>query len=478
MLSATAERPKTAVNTAIGRTSPAASESAAVQAVAAASGPLTCPAVTAMVAAANAKVALAGPTGWEAILEARNMLVDFTNHAIEAGLTEETALEPALDLADRLDRKIQNSECPARVQIAQALRLNREGFDMSGFMVGLLKDAADEAETAPAGPRSDDPDAVTRWNAVRDAFLAAQAESDRACELEGEVEGLERLKALDARHEPIHRGWRICKETLLATPAPHWAALSLKARTVARHMDGGRWTRAALEFSEVAEEIGTARPADADVLMVMKALGHAEQIAYFAAHRPDGYASYACGLGQVATMASEIEALVAESRELARISPRHAEIIAHIIGAVWFSEAPADGSVDRVGLVEELDEDFSTALRARLVLDGSRDLTAAELEYLQASEDRLDEIRETACGAVPKTRFGVAFQLLVAASLIDRVYGGATDELRAVAGENIRTALANAIRVLGLPFDYRAAEYLLGPQLSDLDGSARPGLAE
>lgn len=432
-----------------------------------------CP-VTAMVAAARAKVALAGPTGWDAILETRNLLTDFVNARMAQG-TETAALKPAEDLADELERNIQNSACPARVQIAHALRLNREGFDMSGFMAGLLADVASEVEQPSAPPRFDDAEAVARWDMVASAFQTAMAESDKACDLEGEEDDNDRLKALYARHEAVHQGWRICKETLLATPAPHWDALSLKATVLARYADSARWVRAATDFAEAAEEIGKVKPAEADLLAVMKARGHAEQIAYYAAKRPDGYADFACGLGQVASLVTEIEGIVKESRDLARVNPRHAAMSGEIISAVWFNQVRGE----RLGGVDALDDEFSGVVRTYQTLDeknvSKEGLTPEEHARFERAGARLDEIREAAFAEPPMTRSGMAFQLLVAASMVDRCEAGSTEEIRLSAAENIRTTLANAIRVMGLPFDYRAAQYFMGPQMDDLDGRDRGG---
>lgn len=461
-------------------------ETVAIQALRSAEPPVAAPsAVAAIVAAAKAKTALAGPTGWDAILETRNMLVDFINaQAAVAEGGDVSHLQPAEKLLDDLDLQLGDSACPARVQIAHALRLNDEGFDVGELLPPLLKAAAEEygdgrGESPPPAPSIKDPGAIARWNAVRDAYLAAEAESERASDIEGEKHDSEDLKQVYALHEDVHRGWRMCRQVLLATPAPHWAALALKAKAVIGYVDNCRWVRAARDFIDAAEKIGSVDPKRADLIDVLKARGHAEQIAYYAAHRPDGYADYACGMGQIAQMVTEIEGLVTESRDLARTDARLGAISAHVIGAVWFNEIPGH---DRLGSVEALDEEFSEVIRTFNRLDEKQvsgdGLTAEEQAEYDKADRRLDEIQDGAFSEPPVTRGGVAFQLIVAASMIDRVYGGSTEQIRSTASANIRTALANAIRALGLPFDYRAAQYFMGPQLDDLDGRDRGGLAK
>ena len=99
-----------------------------------------------------------------------------------------------------------------------------------------------------------------------------------------------------------------------------------------------------------------------------------------------------------------------------------------------------------------------------------RDLDGAKGDVVEAECDAQWHTMiaaETAAEAgSPTSRAGVAFQLLCAVGEIDTVENGRDDDAKEEAGEKIRTAVANAIAALGLPFDPETAQYFLGDRLA------------
>ena len=122
--------------------------------------------------------------------------------------------------------------------------------------------------------------------------------------------------------------------------------------------------------------------------------------------------------------------------------------------------------------VENSSDWFAEALRRYNFLDTR---LTAHGDAQKAAHAEMERAVEVGQAHTPQTRAGVAYQLLLAAGEIDTVENGSTDEYKSEAGERIRVAICNAIRTLGLPFDYQTAEHFLGDRLADLDGSARPG---
>lgn len=126
--------------------------------------------------------------------------------------------------------------------------------------------------------------------------------------------------------------------------------------------------------------------------------------------------------------------------------------------------------------VDHLSDDFATAIRTHDALDTKKGLTPSEVTALSQADHDLTAVPNAVFDLTPASRSGVAFQLIAAMGQLDIVQQAVSDDADRAA-DCIRTAVTNAIRVLGLPFDYRTAEFFLGDALGDLDGANRPGLA-
>lgn len=178
-------------------------------------------------------------------------------------------------------------------------------------------------------------------------------------------------------------------------------------------------------------------------------------------------------------------AFMAKLRTVVRHGAVHGQITAIddaalIDGMIAFMEGRFSATGDHTAEceVERLSDDFSGAIRTHDQLDRKENaLTPQEVDALTRAEDALSTIRSSALNHLPRNRSGLAFQLLVAAGHLDVVQHSATVDADASA-KLIRTAIANTLRVLGLPFDYRAAQYFLGPVADDLDGRVRQGLLQ
>lgn len=178
-------------------------------------------------------------------------------------------------------------------------------------------------------------------------------------------------------------------------------------------------------------------------------------------------------------------AFMAKLRTVVRHGAVHGQITAIddaalIDGMIAFIEGQFSATGDHTAEceVERLSGDFSGAIRTHDQLDRKENaLTPQEVDALTRAEDALSTIRSNALNHLPRNRSGLAFQLLVAAGHLDAVQHSATVDADASA-KLIRTAIANTLRVLGLPFDYRAAQYFLGPVADDLDGRVRQGLLQ
>ena len=317
---------------------------------------------------------------------------------------------------------------------------------------------------------------TAQWDRLVTRFHETDEASDRAADLEAESPPGPEDEALRERNKPIHAAWREARDALLGHPAPHWAGLALKAKVMLRVFGDGddkapRWERAAADFQKAAEALGDGDPTKADSIGVLSARGHAEQIAYFLANRPDGYAAWGMTPDHIADLASAVDRIQTESRDLADAAGLQG-MSALAFDAVWIGRIPGDPCP-----VELLADDFSDVLRSHGELDERKDLAPAEEARLDALDKRLWSIPDDAFASIPTTKTGVAFQLLCAAGQIERVARGTTEAIKEDAEEVIIQALANAIRALGLPFDSRTAEFFMGNRLADLDGARQPGPA-
>lgn len=180
-----------------------------------------------------------------------------------------------------------------------------------------------------------------------------------------------------------------------------------------------------------------------------------------------------------------IGAFMAKLRTVVRHGAVHGQLTAIddaalIDGMIAFMEGRFSATGDHTAEceVERLSDDFSGAIRTHDQLDRKGNaLTPQEVDALTRAEDALSTIRSSALNHLPRNRSGLAFQLLVAAGHLDAVQYATTDDADASA-KLIRTAIANTLRVLGLPFDYRAAQYFLGPVADDLGDHVRQGLLQ
>lgn len=305
----------------------------------------------------------------------------------------------------------------------------------------------------------------------------AEAEYLRAAEASDDASALEVSATTDDVVEeqgPVHDAYLEARSRLMQTTAPHWAAIGTKADAFLRMWgddETSRYARAARRLAEVAAKIGKALPDASDLIDVMSARGHAEQLCYYLAHDDDGYRNWAVSLGGVGKIASEAEAIALETRQLARGNDAQLAVSAAVVGAVWFSDKRSEGDD-----VENLSDQMSTAIREASLRRPSASTT--EIERAARGEACIGEIEDRAFVRRPTTQTGLAFQLLVAAGEVEVAQFGTTGEQKEGAAENIRTALSNAIRLMGLPFDYRTAEFYLGKRLCDLDGRRRAGLQQ
>jgi len=427
-------------------------------------------AARAMVALTRQRAALHGGRDWAGLLAARNDLVDFINRTslarpLDADVTD---LDLAGDYADEIENTISTDRtaASARARLALCLRLNDEGFEVGERIAELLPVVAALAPDEVQPVSFNDADAPARWTRVLAGFQAIEDENEAASMAHQSYDDFAKNHHMRAEFDTVYAAWRQGRSVLMETPAPHWEALATKVRLVRGMFDcQGRWDKAAAAFLSHAEKLGAGDPAQADLIQVMGARGCAEQIAYFLAHRLDGYAEWAANWTVVSRLAAEAELIIRESRDLASLRSDHQAMSGEIISAVWFSEPPKiDCEVSR------LSDEWSTALRTQHRLDAKAERTDREQADLLAAEARLSDLNDEVFEHLPRTRAGVAFQLLVAAGRVPHVRHAVTDEAKALAEKNIVSAITNAIRVLGLPFDYRAGPYFVGPDLDDLDG--------
>lgn len=309
----------------------------------------------------------------------------------------------------------------------------------------------------------------SEWGVTEAAYLRAAEASDDASALE-----MTATTDLSEAHRSIHSTYLEARSRLMHTTAPHWAAIGAKADAFLKRWgddETSRYAKAARSLAETAAKIGNGSPGAAELIDVMSARGSAEQLCYYLAHDNDGYRAWAVSLGSVGEIASEAEAMASETRQMARANDAQLAVSAADVGAVWFSEGPANDSDP-----EHLSDQMSLAIREASLRRPSA--SPAELERAAMGEACIGEIEDRAFVERPTTQTGLAFQLLVAAGEVEVAQFGTTGEQKEVAAENIRTALSNAIRLMGLPFDYRTAEFYLGKRLCDLAGRRRAGLQQ
>lgn len=176
------------------------------------------------------------------------------------------------------------------------------------------------------------------WEAVSAVYAAALAASDHATALEITAT----TDDLVVAHEPIHNAMLAARSRLMTTTAPHWAGLGMKADAFLRMWgddETSRYAQSAKGLAGAAAQIGEVQPADADVVDVMEARGHAERLCYYLAHDDDGYRNWACSVGGVGRIAGEAERIASESRDLAAVTPVHQGMSGEIISAVWFGQS-------------------------------------------------------------------------------------------------------------------------------------------
>lgn len=330
-----------------------------------------------------------------------------------------------------------------------------EGADVLVAVKARLRSAHENAMRRK--PRSPD----HKWAAVAQRFALAKAASDKACDLEFDATSDIEFEKLEGDHAPIHREFQRARTAVLATDAPHWAAVALKARAIGEHWGGlesnDRWAVALRDLISVADRIGEVSPAEVDAIDLMQGRGYAEQVAYFLANRSDGYANWGAGLGQVAALARDADRLVEATRKLARHNKRHGALSALVINAVWFSKPNDDCPLAQlakrfVASVREHDE-----LESRL-----QTLSAAERERADALNSEQNDIRREAMTARASSKEGLAFQLAVAAGQMELACG-TTDADNEASIEPFRRVVGNTIAMLGASVDRRVVDYFMVP---------------
>src|SRR5690606_11631881 len=187
----------------------------------------------------------------------------------------------------------------------------------------------------------------------------------------------------------------------------------------------------------------------------------------------NGYRAWGAGPGQVAELAFQAEGLASDCRHMAYAVRGARALCGAAFDALWFKNLPPElggrQSAPAPCPVNLAGDRWSRAIRDHDEYDGAR-----EPEINAKAEEafaRLCAAEEEAQAAVPTSRGGVAFQLLCAIGEIEVVENGISVAVKEEAGNKIRQAVVNAIRVLGLPFDDRAARYFLSPDLAESMGT-------
>lgn len=477
-----------------------------------------------------------------------------------------------------------------------------ENDSASVFTVDGYSDAEGTNHVVAAGKAVDVAEALdASWESVERRFVEASAASDAVLDHDD----------LEATR-PIHAAFRAAREALMASAAPNWGGVATKAAAFLQNwgatgFEKSRYVAAAQSLLTSANSLAEGPAAEADPIRVMAATGYAEQVCYYLANDPDGYANWAVGRGNVPDLARDAEGLASDIRALVAPFPVQHGLSAEVRSAVWFGQSAilnamgvaeqpqeltakyheatrtaeligtdldaafatgspaspsekeavneryeaamdaADGllqeiidrpastvaqlaekyqlafdrwffgsvgetltdpafvhkitserdaerwiigrifqdlrrlsggtSAQRAGCdVDHLSDDFANAIRTHDALDTKKGLTPSEVTALAQADHDLTAVPNAVFELTPASRSGVAFQLLAAMGQLDIVQHAVSDDADRAA-DCIRTAVANAIRVLGLPFDHRTAEFFTGGALGDLDGANRPGPA-
>lgn len=335
-----------------------------------------------------------------------------------------------------------------------------------GSSVGAMTAARNALDAAEAV-------AHRTWAAIQAEFEEAEAASDRAFEYEYEAESDEpEYERRQAANKQIYERYRAAHAELFDTRAAHWAGVAAKiGPTLTRFGSGDEsdapWCQSARELRRVLLEIGDGAPGDAPTGLVLKARRHAESMAYRAANEPGGYSAWGCNIRALADHASAIESIVEDTRALSKFNMDHRLVSGEATNTVWFWPEHLDCEVsslsgemlDALSTFEKHDASNATALHPREIL-----------AYSRADHD-LSAIPSAALRMTPASKGGVAFQLVAAMGQLHAVQHGASDDADDAANL-IRSAVANAIRVLELPITPLVAKFFMGDALGD--GGAQP----
>ncbi|QBX37242.1 hypothetical protein E4M02_02485 [Brevundimonas sp. S30B] len=315
------------------------------------------------------------------------------------------------------------------------------------------------ADVAPSNP----------WPDLYDRYLAAKALSDAAADRESVAVGSDEHEA----NKTIHADFIAARAQLFEEPATTWEAISQKAAAFAyAHDEKASWVAEAVALEGAADEIAIKGP---DAIRLINACGHAERIMFYLCKRPDGFADYGIGLGQVGRMAQAAERLVQDVRDICDADPLAKAMRGAAIDAVWYGRVPFEQPAKPCP-IEVVADEMSRLMRIAQV-DDAKESPANRAKAKAALEDILG-IETESFASVPRTQAGVAHQLIVAAGELDLIENGSEPEDKERALANVRAAICNTIRAMGLPFDTLVAEHYLGNMLADLDGSRRPGAAK
>lgn len=343
----------------------------------------------------------------------------------------------------------------------QAVTERTTGGSSAGAMTAA-RNAVNAAEAV--APRS--------WTAIQAEFEEAEAASDRAFEYEYEAASDEpEYERRQAANKQIYERYKAARTVLFDTRAAHWAGVAVKIGATLTTFGScdesdSPWCQSARELRRVLLEIGDGAPGDAPSGLVIKARRHAESMAYRAANEPGGYDAWGPNIGALAGHAAAIESIVADTRALSKFNDVHKLVSAEAVNSVWFSGGDLNCEVDG------LSDDMSKAIRAYNNLDAKGPkLTPREILAYTRAESDLSAVPQAVLRLQPSSKGGVALQLLTAMGQLDHVQNAISDDAD-FAADLIRTAVANAIRVLDLPFDGCIATFFMGDALG-ADSSAQ-----
>ena len=313
------------------------------------------------------------------------------------------------------------------------------------------------------------------WAEIQAEFEEAEAASDRAFEYEYAAASDEpEYERRQAANKQIYERYRAARTELFDNRAAHWAGVAAKIGPTLTQFGSADesdapWCQSARELRRVLLEIGDGSPGDASSALVIQARRHAESMAYRAANEPGGYGAWGCNIRALADHACAIESIVEDTRALSKFNMDHRLVSGEATNTVWFWPEHLDCEVsslssemfDAVSTFEELDanDTSATALSPKDILAYSR------------AENDLSAIPSAALRLMPASKGGVAFQLVAAMGQLHAVQHAASDEADDAA-DLIRSAVANAIRVLDLPITPLVAKFFMGDALGD--GGAQP----